>query len=337
LWNGVILLVALGAFGGMTIAIHELEEQNEPAIVAALEPPDAESRRLFIALAVALPLTALTSLVASRALTRRALAPLDRIVATAAEVGDGRLEARVAVDGKTPAEVARLSAALNQMLDRLERSHTAMRRFTEDAAHELRTPLAAARAELELALAANDAAQAAGALEKLGDLSRLVDDLLNLALADHEALPLNLAPVDLRDIVNDVIALHQPAFDERGQTLRTELAPTPLVADAAWLRRAISNLVDNARRYTPSGGQIDLRLADNRLEVLDSGPGIPADEREAIFTRFSRGTLGRTTNPSGAGLGLTLAREIARLHGGDLTVEPSDRGARFVLKTTGRS
>jgi signal transduction histidine kinase len=224
---------------------------------------------------------------------------------------------------------------MNAMLARLQDSAERQRRFVADASHELRSPLARMRAELEVDRAhpgsADPAATSASVLEETVGLQRLVDDLLLLARGDAGALDdVRTGPVDLDVVLERLVADRRsarPRIDTHG------VAPVQLPGDEAQLGRALGNLLDNAVRH--ARGAVTLTLAEHDgtavLTVADDGPGIPVEERERVFERFTRLDDARSAD-GGAGLGLAIAREIAERHGGSLALTDSGSGARFVLR-----
>jgi two-component system, OmpR family, sensor kinase len=222
-----------------------------------------------------------------------------------------------------------LTAALNAMLERIETSIGGLRRFTADASHELRTPIAALMGNLEVALrkprdAADLRATMEGALEELGRLTRLVESLLTLARSDAGELPLQNVETDVADVVQKAIEPYQEVALERGVSLVAECnGGVRVAADPLWLGRALANLVDNACKFTPSGGHVSIKLSSSaesvRICVEDDGPGLAAGEDARAFERFYRGALVRGTT-DGFGLGLPLTREIVRAMGGALAL-----------------
>jgi signal transduction histidine kinase len=235
----------------------------------------------------------------------------------------------------TTDEIARLAHTMNAMLDRLARAAERQRRFVADAAHELRSPLARVRAELEVDAAhpasADQAATATSVLDQTLGLQRLVDDLLLLAREDAGiATPAQFVPVDLDDVAAAVVRLRQ---DPR--IVARDLAPVQVLGSRNQLERVVANLLDNAVRHARE--RIVLTLAARgsaaELTVSDDGPGIPAADAERIFERFTRLDDARSARDGGAGLGLAIARDIAERHGGSLTLDPAvSGGARFVLR-----
>ena len=214
-------------------------------------------------------------------------------------------------------------AALNGLLQRLQRALDQQRAFSADAAHALRTPLTAVTLQAQLAQLAPDGPERNAALRKLEAgvkrASQLVAQLLALARLDPDAAREPAAVLDLarlgREVADDLATLA-----ERAQiALRVKLpAEAHMRGHEAALRMAITNLLDNALRYTPAGGEVEIAVREHaggwQVEVGDSGPGLPADERERVFDRFYRG---RDSRAPGSGLGLAIVREVARLHGGE--------------------
>jgi signal transduction histidine kinase len=269
----------------------------------------------------------------------RALRPVEDLRARVSAINAARLDRRVAEPG-APLEIARLARTMNEMLARLQRAAEQQRAFVADAAHELRTPLARMRAEMEVDRAhpgsADPAATSASVLDETVRLQRLVDDLLLLARGDAGALDdVGAGPVDLDAVVERLAADrrdHQPRIDTRG------VAPVQLPGDEAQLGRAVGNLLDNAVRHAHRAVTVTLAESngDAVLTVADDGPGIPAGERERVFQRFTRLDDARSAN-GGAGLGLAIARDIAERHAGSLTLDENfSPGARFVLRLPGQ-
>jgi two-component system sensor histidine kinase TctE len=266
----------------------------------------------------------------------RGLQPLERL-RRAVLARPLRDRGPLAADG-VPGEVSPLLHAINDLLARLDRALTLQSRFISDAAHQLKTPIAALRAQYELALrepGAERMREALGQLEPgLERLSRLVSQLLSLARNEPEAASaLRLAPLDLNALGLAAATEWVPQALHKGIDLGFEGAPAPLPirGDEARLRELLDNLLDNAVRYSPQGGRVTLRVLGAPapvLEVSDDGPAIPAEERERVFERFHR-LLGSAQQ--GSGLGLAIAQEIARLHGAriDLREDADGVGNRF--------
>jgi two-component system OmpR family sensor kinase len=225
-------------------------------------------------------------------------------------------------DARLPLEVRPLVRALNGLLARLSAALDTQRAFVADAAHELRTPLAAVQIQSQLVARAQDADARREALADLQTgitrATRLAEQLLALARAEPDASAVKEA-VDLRALLAECVAAHAPIAERGGIDLGFEQAqPATVTADADSLRVMFGNLLDNAVKYTPAGGRIDVTLdagadgAHPRVLIADSGPGIPPDERERVFDRFYRDAQARArTDVSGSGLGLAIVKRVA--------------------------
>jgi signal transduction histidine kinase len=232
-------------------------------------------------------------------------------------------------------EIGRLATTMNGMLARLEASSARQHDFVADASHDLQGPLAAQRAQLEVALASSGAVDvpvlARDLLAGTSDMERLVRDLLFLASDDGHAPPPAHVPVDLDVLLLEEAARLRPATDVQLEVVGVSAAPVR--GDAGELRRLVRNLLENAARYAATTVRVAAGVDGDRVrvEVIDDGPGVPADDAELIFERFHRGDAARSRDDGGSGLGLAIARTVARRHGGDLTLDPTGGGARFVL------
>ncbi len=305
-----------GARTVVTVSLaHFAEERAELALVA------------WICAASGLSAAALLALFA----TRRAMAPLRNATQSIDRIDAAQLDARLPLRG-TSDDVDRHSAAVNRVLARLEAAFVRMSAFSSDVAHELRTPLNRILSLTDVALMAPGDAQARSALEPIRDtadeMGRLVEGLLMLSRGERGQLALSLERVSVAELLSDLERLYAPACDERGIQLELGAASGTLRADRTLLFRALANLLDNAIRFTPRGGRIHVEAtpaaAGVSIRVCDSGRGIPAGEREAVFERFTR--LDPARNGPGTGLGLPIARMIARAHRGDLVVSDSPLG-----------
>jgi heavy metal sensor kinase len=259
------------------------------------------------------------------------------MVETARKIEAEDLSQRIET-GDSNDELGRLARVLNDMLTRLESSFTAVRYFSADAAHELRTPLTILKGEIEVALRAPRPDEEyrrvlRSCLEEVDRLSALVQDLLFLARSDSGNMQVGKTPVNLSDVVNDV-ALQLRALAETTGVTFVVAASTPawIEGNESMLFRLVFNLGENAVKYTPADGKVEIVLQpdarDAILEVRDTGPGIPPEEQERIFARFYRGDPARSRG--GTGLGLALARSIVLLHRGRIAVESTaGQGSRF--------
>ena len=268
--------------------------------------------------------------------TRRAFAPLREATALLARVNARSLGARLP-SRRTGDPVDRHAETLNQVLEAIDAAFSRLRGFSSDVAHEFRTPLNRMRTVAEVALASGDAAEQRAALERVeanvDELARLVDSLLLIAEADDRRVPLAPEPLDVDDWLARTAGAYAPLFEERGAKLWLDSRAGTIEADCALLDRVLLNLLENALRHGSAGGRVELSAAPDaggiRIAVEDAGPGIAPEDRERVFERFER--LDRAGRGSGGGLGLALARAVARLLGGDLVLEPSRLGgARFV-------
>ncbi|RIL06667.1 MAG: two-component sensor histidine kinase [Proteobacteria bacterium] len=292
------------------------------------------ARHLLVPLAVALPLLAIALSLA----IGRALAPLRWLAAAVAARDPDRLEP-VAAEA-VPREVRPLVDRLNELFARIGASLERERAFTADAAHELRTPIAAVRAQAEVARAAGDDAERRRALDHViagcDRAARLTDQLLTLARLEQSAWAERLRACDLVAAARAVLADLAQAAHSRGVALALDAPAQALVdGDGTLLQALIRNLVDNAIRYGGSGGRVRVAIAGEPggivLRVEDEGPGIPASERARVLDRFHRG-MG--TGESGAGLGLAICARVAALHGARLSLEdaPGGRGLAVVVR-----
>lgn len=271
-------------------------------------------------------------------MSRGILQPVDEMTAAACRISFQDLSARLRVPARDP-QLARLCEAWNEMLDRLEQSAARLQRFTADASHELRTPLSFIRASAEFALRQQRAPEEyreelAAIRERAVEMSETLEQLLAMARADSGAAPVAAARLDWRRPVEEACEQLRPAAESKGLEFRLETpgVALPVLGDAAWLRRLALLLIDNAIKFTPSGGSVHVRLRPQGeaylLEVEDTGCGIEPRDLPHIFDRFFQADPSRSTG--GAGLGLSIARWIVESHHGRIEAfsEPG-RGATF--------
>ena len=279
-----------------------------------------------------------------RVVVRAALRPLDAVVATAARIAGGATGERLRPD-RADTELGRLAGAFDTMVDALEhsaaravRAEETMRRFLEDAGHELRTPAANISASAEALLRGdcrrNEREELEVALVRESQrMGRLVTDIVDLARGRAPAPA--TATVDLAAVARrEAAQLRQRHSDLTVDVDAPAAAPVP--GDELGLTRLVANLLGNAANASPPGGRVAVRVRGDaeqvEVVVTDSGPGIPAGEREHIFERFVRLEPSRSRDSGGSGLGLPIARSIARAHGSDLTATDARVGARFVAR-----
>ena len=294
-------------------------------------------------LAVA-PFILAASVGAAYAIAGSAVRPLDRVINEVEAITDGRsLHRRLAVD-ESGDELARLNATLNAMLGRLETSFGALRRFTADASHELRTPLTVLRADVERAMTAalppgEQLIALEEALHETTRMADLVDSLLTLARADEGRFELHRLPIDVDPVVHDVFETAVILGEEAGiQVNLSASEPLVVLGDLTRLRQLFLNLITNAIKYTPRGGEVELRLArrggEAAFAVRDTGIGIAAADLPHVFERFWRADRARSraAERGGSGLGLAISQYIAQAHGGQLTVQSRlGRGSTFTV------
>jgi two-component system heavy metal sensor histidine kinase CusS len=303
--------------------------------LTALDAGMARMRNGFIAALLA-ALGAIAA--ASWWLSGRSLRPLERLADTAEAVTAANLDQRLDTRN-TEAELQRLVTVFNEMLDRLERSFNQAVRFSADAAHELQTPLTILQGELEQLLQSTDPDADHEALANLLDevqrLKTIVRKLLLLARVDAGAMHPALQPLNLSEAVTAAVEDAQEMAPEL--TVAAEVAPAVWVmADADLLRQVLTNLIGNALKYNRAEGTVTVQLrgegAQARLSVTNTGPAIAPGDRARVFDRFYRADPARSRGVDGLGLGLSLSREIARLHGGEVVLQSSTPEATvFVL------
>jgi signal transduction histidine kinase len=305
-------------------------------VAGSLDDLSDSTTALAGALLVAVPLTSAVLAGVVWWAVGRALRPVEDIRARVDSISASRLDRRVP-EPDAPREIARLARTMNAMLGRLQTSADRQRRFVADASHELRSPLARMRAELEVDAAhpasADPAATAASVLAETVGVQKLVDDLLLLARGDAGAVPLARGPVDLDDVVGTAVGGRRAAGRRRIDI--AGVRPVQVSGDPAQLKRLVGNLLDNAVRHAREAVTIALKEDDGVavLVVADDGPGIAPADRERVFERFTRLDDARAAGSGGAGLGLAIARDIAERHGGSLGLEDDgSAGARFVLR-----
>jgi signal transduction histidine kinase len=324
-----------GSFRAFTESVTTPTGTVHVLVASSLASADRSIAIVGGALAVGAPALLLLVALTTWIVAGRALAPVEAIRSEVAEISMRALD-RTIPEPTTTDEIGRLARTMNQMLERLRGSAARQRQFVSDASHELRSPLAGMRAELEVALANEhdaDWPQTAGdLLEDLARLQRLVDQLLVLARLDESA------PVSADRLVDlDELLLREArrARERNGPVVEVRGVSAGRVrGDPDRLRQVVRNLVDNAVRHARSTVTLGLqtRAGSAVLTVADDGPGIPPAERERIFERFTRLDEARAIDNGGNGLGLAIAREIVAAHGGTIEAENPASGARLVVR-----
>jgi heavy metal sensor kinase len=289
-----------------------------------------------------LPVALAVAALAAWVLSAFALRPLTALAGAAREIDVRTLERRLPTRGVRD-ELEDVAIAFNETLARLDHSVGVMRQFSAALAHELRTPLAALRGEIELALRrtgreADEQAALASQIEELDRLARLIDQILTLARAESGQIRLTFAPVDVGALAASLVEQLEPVAQARTIDLRCERDGTVMVnADAGWLQRLLLNLLDNAIKFTREGGQVVLRVSREagraRIDVRDTGIGMPPDVTTHVFERFFQADPARSSGTDGAGVGLSLVKWIVDRHQGTIAVDSRvGEGTTFTVK-----
>jgi heavy metal sensor kinase len=298
-------------------------------------------QRFLLIMAAVLPIGLLLAGGGGWLLARRALKPVDRITAAAQSISGEHLKERLQETGMDD-ELDRLAKTLNDMLARLEGAFVQVRQFSADASHELQTPLTILKGELEVALRSSRSPEEyrqvlTSGLEEIDRIIRLVEGLLLLSRADAGVLRMDHQTVPLEDLLKEVYDHIKVLADKQSIELSLgPLSPVTVQGDYEHLRRLIMNLVDNAIKYTPSKGRVDLScVAEDdwaRITVSDTGVGLSPEDQERVFQRFYRVEPARSKEGEGTGLGLCIARSIAEAHGGRIeVVSLPGQGATFTV------
>ena len=329
-----------GRFRAMVSPVRRLGQQQVLAVAESLREVDNSVQRVLILLLFAGPAALAATALGGWWLARKALLPVARMTSEAQQIGIDRLDERLAVP-RTRDEISHLGVTLNAMLDRLEQGVKEKHQLIADASHELRTPLAAMRTELDVSLQVDELSAGERALlesvrEEVDKMSRTVENLLTLAEADEGRLKLIPVPVQLREAIDAAARPLRPLAATKQLRLDIGAEPGETQADPHLLQQALSNLIENAVKYSPAGGEVRVRASRENDEVVftvsDDGPGIPAEARAHIFDRFYRVDGARSREAGGSGLGLAICREIASAHGGRVWVESEEgRGSAFSL------
>ncbi|MFI5895009.1 sensor histidine kinase [Actinoplanes sp. NPDC051513] len=302
-------------------------------VAQSLDLVDDGTDAVLAALLLGLPLLALIVGCATFLFVGRTLRPVEAMRRQAATITARNLHERLPVPA-TDDEIAALASTMNTMLDRIEASSAAQRRFVGDASHELRSPLATVQANADLLDTTDlpgNAARSVGRIQiESARMARLVEDLLLLARLDN--LPVRRQDVDLDDLVyteRERLAVLHPQLN-----VRASFEPVRVSGDPDALLRVVRNLVDNSARHAKANVTISVGSRDAYAEIVigNDGPPIPAEERERIFDRFVRLDDSRSRADGGTGLGLSIARDIVSAHGGTLTVDDLDKGTAMRIR-----
>ena len=319
----------------------------EPAaVVVGRSTKDIEQALdgLVRTLSIAVPLTLVVAAGGGVFLARRAFKPVDQISKTARDIGERDLSQRIEVN--TQDELGRLASTLNQMIERLQRAFKRQQQFTGDASHELRTPLAVIQAESSLALQKErSASDYQKSLETITQeahyMSSIIDRLLTLARADDGKDQLAFQEVNLGKLIQDLGTDAEILCREKGLGFQLgEVHDLIVKGDEAMLRQLFFNLLDNAIKYTPSGGTVSISFrTEGQMAVVaitDTGIGIAPEDIPFIFERFYRVDKARSRAGGGIGLGLAISQRIAEAHGGKIEVESQvGKGSTFTVSVPG--
>jgi heavy metal sensor kinase len=325
-------IVANGERWRTLVGPARIADRNVVVRVSRSEERSREQlREVLVVLIFGLPLVVALAGIGGYFLARHALSPIDQLAGAARRITAERLHERVSVPNEQD-EIGQLAAIINETFARLESSFEQLRRFTADASHELRTPLSVVRGIGEAALTGtrtpSEYKEAMGSmLEEVDRLTNLVDTLLRLSHADAGRVRLSREPVDLGTLARDAAGSLGLLAEERRQDVRINIAGAVVVdADRMLLREAVTNVLDNAIKYSPSSSIIEVEVAQadghGVLTIADQGPGIPAAQRERVFDRFFRLDEGRSRDRGGTGLGLSIAKWAVEVNGGRISVDP---------------
>ncbi len=309
-----------------------------------LAPLRASMFQFFLLLCIAIPLGLILAALAGQAIARRALRPLEEMTADAERITANNLGDRLKVANEHD-ELGNMARVFNHLLERLEQAFQQLRRFTGDASHELRAPLAAIRTISEVTLQKQVDAQAyrealGNVLEESARLSQTVDSLLLLAKAEGTSSSDSQSVFVFSDLVSEVVALLDVLGEERGVRIRherRELASVEIRADRGLMRIAVMNVLHNALKFSAEDTDITIRYTQPlphtlQVEIQDEGPGIPKEDEVRVFDRFFKSNTHATLNSSGAGLGLSIAKLIIERAGGQIKFDPeSVRGAKCLI------
>jgi two-component system, OmpR family, sensor kinase len=326
------------------VTIHPSETRYIVAVGSSIEPTDEELESLREILGYVVPIALVIAGFGGWFLARQSLSPVVAMADRARRIGGENLSERLPVVNQRD-ELGRLAETFNELLGRVETSLTQQRQFMADASHELRTPVATARTAASVALQQPhrgeiDYRETLDIIEQQTvRLSRIVDDMFTLARADAGNYPVHRTPMYLDEVVDDVVRAARVLASPKGVSIETATMPSAMyTGDEDLIRRLIVNLLDNAIRHAPHGSTVRVRLEPARngyaISISDQGPGIPLRMQPHIFERFYRADAarGRGQSDGGAGLGLALARWIANVHGGDVTLAGSSQeGTTFIV------
>ncbi len=322
-----------------------LDSVNTPSLFLQIAVPmstfETQLDRLQIIIAFGLPAVLLVAIIAGLYLSSRALLPVQEIIDKANRIDASNLAERVPIP-LAKDQIRQLAETQNQMLDRIEKSFQSQERFVADASHQLLTPLTILRGEIEIQqkTTAKDPYFFDSALQEVDKLSKIVKDMLILARIDAGSDLPNFTALEVDEILIDVISRTQKIAAKKQIHIKfgiqQDAERTQVYGDHDLLSNLFFNIIENAIKYSPEKGHVDVRIIweeeNTIVEISDDGPGIPADQKDTIFERFSR--VNPSGKTSGFGLGLAIAKKIATLHGIQIKIiqQPEKIGALFQIK-----
>ena len=324
--------------------VHHLPAGKPVMIRLAVseEPLWGEFWEMAVVFGIGLPIAIVLVLFIGYLVAARALRPVDSMAKRAAEITAEHLHERLVI-ANPDNELGQLGSAFNATLGRLENSFEQLRRFTADASHELRTPLTAIRSVGEVALQKSGDNKyyrdiIGSMLEEANRLTKLVDSLLTMSRADAGRISMHFAPVSLLELAEESANLLEVLAEEKGQSIRVEGSDTLQVnVNRTILRQALVNLIDNAVKFSPEKGLIEIRVLEDTssaiVEVHDNGPGILPEHRTRIFERFYRVDKARARQEGGTGLGLSIVEWAVKSHRGTVEADCQDNsGSIFRIR-----
>ncbi len=335
----VVAISGVGRARRLTGKISAGDSVYTVMLLAELDHVDEEMGLVLHVLLLTIPVTLAAAAALAYLLARKSLLPIDQLRQLTDEITAERLDRRLPILNSAD-ELGALAQTINSMIGRLERSFGEVRRFTADASHELRTPISIINSEAEMGLdSATTLSEAqsrfSSILEECARLTSMTDQLLALCREEAGVIPRASTPVHLATLVRDVVETMQPSANAKNQRLSLTFTGDPIVmGDAERLRRVLYNLLDNAIKYTPTDGIVQVTLeergTDAVITVQDNGVGIPAEHLPHVFERFYRAHIESSQRIDGAGLGLSIVKSIVSAHHGRVDVESaSGRGTIF--------
>jgi heavy metal sensor kinase len=323
------------------ISVPHKGQQLALRVGESLSRTESALSTLLVLELVIVPITLCLAVVVGLFFAGRALKPVGRITELAASIDAVDLDQRLDLDLPDD-DLGRLARTFDDMLQRLDQAFSAQKRFASEAAHELRTPLTIMKGNTEVALARErTAAEYREALteleEEVDHLTLLSEDLLALSQADSDSATLDFQELDVGGVLDKAVTTLSPIAKQKGVRVKFERREqAPFCGDYSKLVRMFVNILDNAVKYCPPDSMVSVSLTQGSdgidIKIRDTGPGIDPEELDHVFDRFHRSALARQMNPGGSGLGLPIARWIAREHGGEIEVmSPPGEGATFKI------